>query len=130
MSRLVEFTTDDGGTVVVEVASTAGSIVTRGGDHAGDYSGVFARAQQTFQRALEHVRPAVQGVIDELLSLENRPDEVSVEFGIDLLFVIVSGSAGFVVVPFTFLSERPGGRCLVHCHHSPRESSDHHCTAV
>ncbi|YCH06853.1 CU044_2847 family protein [Arthrobacter sp. alpha11c] len=84
MSRLVEFTTDDGGTVVVEVASTAGSMVTRGGDHAGDHSGVFARAQQTFQRALEHVRPAVQGVIDELLSLENRPDEVSVEFGIDL----------------------------------------------
>ena len=84
MSRLVEFATDDGGTVVVEVASTAGSLVTRGGDHAAEHSGVFARAQQTFQRALEHVRPAVQGVIDELLSLENRPDELSVEFGIDL----------------------------------------------
>ncbi|WP_144660543.1 CU044_2847 family protein [Paenarthrobacter nicotinovorans] len=84
MSRLVEFTTDDGGTVVVEVASGAGSLVTRGGDHAADHSGVFARAQQTFQRALEQVRPAVQGVIDELLSLENRPDELSVEFGIDL----------------------------------------------
>ncbi|MFJ5958740.1 CU044_2847 family protein [Paenarthrobacter sp. NPDC092416] len=84
MTHLVEFTTDDGGTVVVEVASTAGSLVTRGGDHAGDHSGIFARAQQTFERALAHVRPAVQGVIDELLSLDNRPDEVSVEFGIDL----------------------------------------------
>lgn len=84
MTRLVEFATNDGGTVVVEVASTAGSLVTRGGDHSAEHSGVFARAQQTFQRALEHVRPAVQGVIDELLSLENRPDELSVEFGIDL----------------------------------------------
>ncbi len=29
----------NGGTVVVEVASAAGSLVTRGGDHAGDHSG-------------------------------------------------------------------------------------------
>ncbi|WP_426997487.1 CU044_2847 family protein [Pseudarthrobacter sp. N5] len=71
--------TDDGGTVLVEVSSAAG-IVTRGTDH----SGVFARAQQTFERALSQIRPAVQGVIDELLSIGHSPDDVSVELGIEL----------------------------------------------
>ncbi|UVJ39531.1 CU044_2847 family protein [Arthrobacter sp. CJ23] len=80
MTQLLEFPTDDGGTVTVEVSTAAGGVVVRGGDH----SGMFARAQQTFERALGHIRPAVQGVIDELLSLEHRPDEVTVTFGIDL----------------------------------------------
>lgn len=83
VSQLIEYTTDDGGTVVVEVSVASGP-VTRGGYHAADHAGVFARAQQTFERALSNVRPAVQGVINELLSIEHRPDEVSVEFGIDL----------------------------------------------
>ncbi|OFI36919.1 hypothetical protein BIU82_10855 [Arthrobacter sp. SW1] len=83
MGQLIEYTTDDGGTVVVEVS--AGSVpVTRGGGHAADHTGVFARAQQSFERALSNVRPAVQGVINELLSIEHRPDEVCVEFGIDM----------------------------------------------
>lgn len=81
MTQLLEFPTDDGGTVTVEVPTAAGGVVVRGG---GDHSGMFARAQQTFERALGHIRPAVQGVIDELLSLEHRPDEVTVTFGIDL----------------------------------------------
>lgn len=81
MTRLVEFPTADGGTVLVEVADAAGTVVTRGGD---SHTGVFARAQQTFERALSNVRPAVQGVIDELMNLPNQPDEVTLEFGLDL----------------------------------------------
>jgi hypothetical protein len=80
---LIEYTTDDGGSVVIEVTA-GGRPLTRGGDHAADPTGVFARAQQTFERALSNVRPAVQGVINELMSIEHRPDEVCVEFGIDL----------------------------------------------
>jgi len=80
MTRLVEFPTDGGGTVLLEISDNTGGLVTRGGGQAG----VFARAQQTFERALSNIRPAVQGVIDELTGLPNKPDEVSVKFGLDL----------------------------------------------
>lgn len=81
MTRLVEFPTEDGGSVLLEVADATGKLVTRGGD---GHSGVFARAQQTFERALSNIRPAVQGVIEELINLPNKPDEVSLQFGVDL----------------------------------------------
>jgi hypothetical protein len=80
VTRLIEFPTASGGTVFIEVADGTGGLVTRGGTHGE----VFARAQQTFENALGHIQPAVQGVIDELLSLENRPEEVCVEFGLDV----------------------------------------------
>jgi Trypsin-co-occurring domain 1 len=80
VTRLIEFPTTDGSTVLVEVADGTGGLVTRGGSHGE----VFDRAQQTFEKALGRIRPAVQGVFDELFSLEKRPDEVCVEFGMDV----------------------------------------------
>ncbi|WP_120522761.1 CU044_2847 family protein [Arthrobacter celericrescens] len=82
MTQLIQYTTDGDGTVLIEVSGSG--VLTRGGNHSANDPGVFARAQQTFERALSNVRPAVQGVIDELLRIDHRPDEVSVEFGIDL----------------------------------------------
>jgi hypothetical protein len=80
VNRLIEFPTTAGGTVLIEARDSTGGVVTRGGAHGE----LFARAQQTFEAALGHVQPAVQGVINELLSLKNRPDEVCVEFGLDM----------------------------------------------
>lgn len=80
MASLIEFPTEDGSIILVEVPAGAGGLVTRGDGH----SGIFARAQQTFERALGSIQPAVQGVIDQLFSIENRPDEITVKFGIDL----------------------------------------------
>lgn len=80
MTRLIEFPTASGGTVLIEVAEGPGGLVTRGGTHGE----LFARAQQTFEKALGNIKPAVQGVFDELFSLENRPDELCVEFGLDI----------------------------------------------
>lgn len=80
MNRLIEFPTTTGSTVLIEARDGTGSLVTRGGAHGE----VLARAQQTFEKALSHIQPAVQGVVSELLNLTNRPDEVCVEFGLDV----------------------------------------------
>ena len=81
MESLVEFTSAGGEAVLVEVAGGQGAAVTTRGM---DSVAVFSRAGQTFEDALSRIHPAVQGVVDQMLSLAHRPDEVSVEFGLDL----------------------------------------------
>jgi Trypsin-co-occurring domain 1 len=39
---------------------------------------------QTFEEAVSRIQPAVEGVITQLRSLASAPDEVHVEFGVDL----------------------------------------------
>lgn len=92
MGRLVEFDVADGGTVLVEVAEVTevaeGALapapgqgpVTRGLDAGA----VASRARRTFEEAVDQVLPAVHGVIAQLRSLADDPDEVTVEFGLDL----------------------------------------------
>lgn len=107
MAGLMEFPTENGGTVLVEIVAGAGSLVTRGGGQ----SGVFARAQQTFERALGTIQPAVQGVIDQLFSLDHRPDDLTVQFGIDLhaeagAFIAAASTTSNFTVTLTW--HRPG----------------------
>ena len=99
MSRVVEFGLEGGGVVLVRVADDVapqesaqesahgsaqrtpqGSITTRGW---GD-STVVERAQHTFEGAVEKVMPAVESVVERLRSAIDAPDEVTVEFGIEL----------------------------------------------
>jgi Trypsin-co-occurring domain 1 len=79
MGQLVEFPLADRGSVLVEVTEHTGP-VTRGLGGAA----VAARAEQTFEEAIARVRPAVQAVVAQLRSAAEAPDEVHVEFGIDL----------------------------------------------
>jgi NTP-dependent ternary system trypsin peptidase co-occuring protein len=81
MKRLVEFESDTAEAILVEVEDLPGTVVTRGGGAGAE---VFVRAQRSFEDAVGRIRPAVQGVIDQMLSFTHRPDEVSVQFGIDL----------------------------------------------
>lgn len=106
MTRLIQFTTANGDTVLIEATNGAGGLVTRGGAQGE----IFARAQQTFEKALGNIQPAVQGVIDELLSLKNRPDEVCVEFGLDVhaevgAFVAAASSTSNFKVTLTWRSQ-------------------------
>jgi hypothetical protein len=82
MGQLVEFGLNDGGTILVEVHETtsAAGPVTRDLDG----SKVTERAQHTFEDAVEHVEPAAQAIITRLRGMAQAPDEVQVEFGLDL----------------------------------------------
>ena len=88
MKRLVEYEIGEGQKIIVEVSEpTAGGLVP-----VGRGSDVIAKAQLTLSKTLDNIRPVAESIIDKLSDLTNRPDEISVEFGVKL-----SANAGAVL---------------------------------
>ena len=81
MGRLVEFELPDGDAVLVEVAEPTNTMPTVRGL---DGNAVAERAQVSFEAAVSRIKPAVQEVIGQLHALKDEPDEVEIEFGLDL----------------------------------------------
>jgi Trypsin-co-occurring domain 1 len=102
VGQLVEFPLADGSSVLVEVHPTAaaGSPVTRG---IGP-SDVVDRAHRSFEDAIDRIQPAAQAIITRLRQLPQTPDEVRVEFGLDLhaeagaFIAAASSTANFKIV--------------------------------
>ncbi|HEV1993800.1 MAG TPA: CU044_2847 family protein [Candidatus Acidoferrum sp.] len=101
MSQFAQFPLKDGGFLVVEVAGaeSPGSRVMRG-SAAED---AIAKATDTFESALENVRSAAEGILHQLRSLAQPPDEVAVEFGVKMsaesgaIIAKASGEANFKI---------------------------------
>lgn len=89
MKRLVEFPLEAGGAVIVEVEEAE---LEAGVVRASRPGEIAARAAQTFEAALEKIKPAASAIIAKLRSLSDPPDEMEVEFGLKL-----SAEAGAVV---------------------------------
>ena len=89
MTRLIEVPFEDGSSIVVEVdePEQAGGVVkvARPGEIAG-------KASQTFEAALDKLKPVAAAVITKLRSLRDSPDEIELEFGLKL-----SAEAGIFV---------------------------------
>ena len=81
MKHLVQFPLDDGGSVVVEVDEPFDGPVMRG--LGKDRSAVVEEANRTFEDATA-VTPAARSLITRLRSMDDAPDEVGVEFGVQL----------------------------------------------
>jgi Trypsin-co-occurring domain 1 len=82
MAELAQFPLNGGGVLVVEVdpADSASRRVMRGsGPEAA-----MATASATFESALQTVRCAAEGILHQLRSLAEPPDEVAVEFGVKM----------------------------------------------
>ena len=93
MKRLVEFLSENGEPIMVEVEDlelAGGGGTTRRGLSP---SGVVDRAQTSFEDALERAQPMASGLVSKLRSIADSPDEVQVEFGLSL-----SAQAGAVLV--------------------------------
>jgi hypothetical protein len=82
MKRLVDFPLDQGGSVLVEIDEPPVGPTTRG--LGRDRSGVVEEADKTFEQATAAVTPAARSLIARLRSMEDAPDEVGVEFGVQL----------------------------------------------
>lgn len=90
MKRLVQFALEGGGSIFVEVEvdeTEEGGIVP-----AARPGEIAVKAAQSFEEALDRVRPAASAIIAKLHSLDDRPDEIEVEFGLKL-----SAEAGAIV---------------------------------
>jgi len=81
MKRLVEFPLEDGGSIWVEVEAPEEAGMVKAGRGV---KGVSERARQTFEEALEKVRPAAQVIIQKFRDLSDSPDEIGVEFGLKM----------------------------------------------
>lgn len=82
MKRLVEFPLDQGGSIVVEVDEPSGGPTMRG--IGRDRDTLVDKADRTFEQATAAVTPAARSLIAQLRSIENPPDEIGIEFGIQL----------------------------------------------
>ena len=77
MKRLVEFPLEGGSTITVEVDEPPGDSPVRG---LGPIEPQVA--VQTFETALEKIKPAAGGIITKLRQLADPPDQAVVEFGL------------------------------------------------
>ena len=89
MKRLIEFPLEEGGSVWVEVdePEPPGGVV-----RAARPTEMMTKASQTFEEALDRIRPAADVLIAKLRGLSDPPDEMAVQFGLKL-----SAEAGAVV---------------------------------
>lgn len=112
--RLVEFPVEGGGTVLVQVEDGAaagrygGGDITRGWGDRDEQ--VVLKAQQSFEQAVARVQPAVQALVHRLRSVTESPEEIKVDFGLELsaevgAFVAGASSTGNFTVSMTW---RPG----------------------
>jgi Trypsin-co-occurring domain 1 len=107
MGRLVEFSLEDGGSVLVEV--DAAGPVTRG---LGDRHGVSEQAQQTFEQAVARIQPAAQVLVSRLRAVADTPEEIGVEFGLELsaeagAFIAAASSTANFKVTLTWRRDHP-----------------------
>jgi hypothetical protein len=108
MERLIEFSVGAGESVLVQVEDSTTGPVTRG---IGAQS-IATRASQTFEDAIGRVRPAAEAIAAQLRSLAVAPDEVGVEFGLELsaevgAFVAAASTRANFKVSLTW--RRPAG---------------------
>jgi hypothetical protein len=82
MKRLVEFPLDEGGTVLVEVEEPSQGPVMRG--FGKDQPSLVEKVDKTFEDATAAVTPAARSLIARLRSIDDPPDEVGIEFGVQL----------------------------------------------
>ena len=85
MKHLIEFPLEDGETIVVEVEEPEGE---GGIVRAARPGEIAAKANHTFEQALEKIKPTTQAISETIVTglrnLANPPDEVMVMFGIKM----------------------------------------------
>jgi hypothetical protein len=110
MKRLVEFPLGND-VILVEVdAADASRPAMRGVTPQA----IIEKAQLTFDEALDKLKPAASAIVSKLRSLAERPDEISVQFGIKLHAttgaVVASAGAEANFVVTLMWRQRPGGK--------------------
>jgi hypothetical protein len=82
MKRLVEFSLDERGNVLVEMDEPPAGPVMRG--LGKDRSALMEETNKTFEDATAAVTPAARSLIARLRSIDNPPEEVGIQFGVQL----------------------------------------------
>jgi hypothetical protein len=99
MTKLVEFPLESGGSVIVEVDDRPpqDAVVRRGFGASERPAEIAARAGETLEAAFGRIEPAAGAMVSRLRVLDDAPDEIEIEFGIQLsaeFGVVVAHTAG------------------------------------
>jgi Trypsin-co-occurring domain 1 len=82
VKRLVEFPLDRGGSVLIETDEPPAGPTTRG--LGKDRPTLAERTDKTFEEATATVIPAARSLLARLRSIDDTPDEIGIEFGVQL----------------------------------------------
>ncbi|MGW0332490.1 CU044_2847 family protein [Streptomyces sp. NPDC003011] len=109
MGALLRFELEEGGSVVAVMDDGQGGVVDASGA-----SEMVARATASFESALEGVRRAAAAALSRMRDLPQPPDEVSIEFGIQLdaevgAVLARTGAQGHLQVHLTWRREEGEG---------------------
>ena len=112
MTHVALYTTADGSEVAVQVSDAdTGGVTFRGGGGGA----LVERTQQNLDEVLAHARPAVASLLRQLRDVEDAPDELEVEFGIQVslevgAFIATADSSANFRVTMRWSRDRHPGR--------------------
>lgn len=92
MNKLVSFPLGDGNVVWVEIDEIDDPSGALGESEASRAGELATQATQTFQDVIDSVRPVAETIVQGLDKISDRPNEISVEFGLKL-----NGKVGTVI---------------------------------
>ena len=81
MRHLIEFDLEEEGTILVEVKELSPE---SGVVKAGRAGAMVEKASQTFESALDKIKPAAAVIVSKLRHVADPPDEIEVEFGLTM----------------------------------------------
>src|SRR4051794_5227275 len=82
MPELIEYPLESGGSVLVAVEDVSGPVTRGWGDDRSRR--VTEQAGETFEAAVANVRPAADALLESLSGLRSAPQEITVEFAVQL----------------------------------------------
>ena len=84
MKKLIEYPLKDGSLILIEVEEPErpGAPPIRGLPHSSHE--MIERASQTFDDALDKIKPAAAAIVTKLKELKSPPEQIFLEFGIKL----------------------------------------------
>jgi Trypsin-co-occurring domain 1 len=100
LKQLVEYSLEDGTKFLIEVSESDSTAVERVALPSGRR---VLKAQQTFEEALDKVKPVASTIISKLRNLNTPADEVEVKFGLKLtaeagaIFSSVGGEVSYEI---------------------------------
>jgi hypothetical protein len=90
MKRIIEVPLESGGSMLMEVEMDEPE--RRGMVPSARPGEMAAKANETFEEALEQIKPGANAIVEKLRSMSSQPDEISVTFGLKM-----SANAGAII---------------------------------
>lgn len=97
MKHLVEFTLENGSTLLMEAEDSISEEGTVFASSHPSSHGITKVSNKTFEESIEIIKPVTDTILNKLKDTYNKPDEIEVSFGISMDFkagMFISANTG------------------------------------